>query len=132
MSSPSPSADGSGVHVFVYGSLVDPQRLREVLGYPPPGERLRATLRGFARRMVDDYAYPFIVADPEAHVEGVLVLDLSARDLERLDDYEEVDAHIYTRSAVEVEAWGCGPRGRRVAAYTYVAGPRLLALAGGA
>ena len=119
-------ARGSGAHVFVYGSLLDPRRLADVLGRTPTGERLRATLRAYARRSANGYAYPFIVAAPDAQVDGVVIMGLSPHDLERLDAYEEVDTGMYTRTEVEVEAWGCGPRGTRLNAYTYVAGPRLL------
>ncbi len=126
--SDSRSSAGSGAHVFVYGSLLEPSCLAAVLRRTPSGERLRATLRGYGRRSVSGYAYPFIVPEPDARVEGVLIMDLSLRDLERLDAYEEVDTHVYRRIRVEVDAWGCGPRGMRLAGFTYVAGPRLVAL----
>ena len=52
VSDPGPSAVGSdAANLFVYGSLVDPRKLDEVLGYHFLGERLRARLSGFERVM---------------------------------------------------------------------------------
>jgi gamma-glutamylcyclotransferase (GGCT)/AIG2-like uncharacterized protein YtfP len=114
-------------HVFAYGTLVDPRCLDDVLGHRHAGERLRARLRGFQRITTGAYPYPYIVADAEHAVDGVLVMDLSPEDLRLLDQYEEVDAGMYLREPVEVEAWGCGPSTWRVQACVYVAGPRLIA-----
>ncbi|HEY0581981.1 MAG TPA: gamma-glutamylcyclotransferase family protein [Chloroflexota bacterium] len=112
------------MHLFAYGSLVDPRCLDEVLGHPHTGERLAARLAGF-ERVTSDYPYPFVVAAPGRGVDGVLIMDLSAEDLAVLDRYEEVEEAIYCRERVEVEAWGCGPRSLRFAAFVYVAGPAL-------
>jgi gamma-glutamylcyclotransferase (GGCT)/AIG2-like uncharacterized protein YtfP len=113
-------------HLFVYGSLVDPHCLDDVLGHPHSGERLRAQLAGFTRIAPGELTYPFIVAEPGARVDGVLIMDLSPYDMQLLDRYEEVDAGMYRRELVEVEAWGCGPQPMYVQAYTYVAGPALI------
>jgi gamma-glutamylcyclotransferase (GGCT)/AIG2-like uncharacterized protein YtfP len=121
------SGGGSGGrHVFVYGTLVDPRRLREVLGHTPRGEMLRARLRGY-RRVTTAYEYPFVVQDPDASVDGLLVMDLTPPELQLLDTYEDVAEGVYRRVPVEVEAWGCGPRSAQVRAETYAAGPALLA-----
>jgi len=113
-------------HLFVYGSLVDPRRLEDVLGHPHPGERLRARLAGFTRMAPGELTYPFIVADPGARVDGVLIMNLSPYDMQVLDRYEEIEAGMYRRELVEVEAWGCGPQTMHVQAYTYVGGPALI------
>jgi gamma-glutamylcyclotransferase (GGCT)/AIG2-like uncharacterized protein YtfP len=118
---------GRGNHVFVYGTLVDPRRLREVLGHTPRGEVVRARLRGYRRVTTPAYEYPFVVEDAEASVEGLLVMDLAAAELESLDAYEDVAEGVYRRVPVEVEAWGCGPRSAHLRAETYAAGPALLA-----
>lgn len=115
-----------GLHVFTYGSLVDPRCLDEVLGHAHRGERLAARLSGF-QRITGRYPYPFVVARPGQHVDGVLVMDLSPRDVQILDAYEEVDAGVYDRELVEVEALGCGSRRARLPAYVYVGGPALKA-----
>jgi gamma-glutamylcyclotransferase (GGCT)/AIG2-like uncharacterized protein YtfP len=114
-------------HLFAYGSLVDPACLGEVLGHRHAGERIAARLDGFERIATDAYPFPFIVAAPGRSVDGVLLMDLSLQDVAALDRYEEVDQGTYQRQIVEVEAWGCGPRTRRLQAHTYVAGPALIA-----
>jgi gamma-glutamylcyclotransferase (GGCT)/AIG2-like uncharacterized protein YtfP len=120
------SAQNGARHLFVYGSLVQPTCLDEVLGHRHTGERLAARLAEFQRVTTSSYPYPFIVATPGASVEGVLVMDLGTYDLEVLDRYEEVESGVYCRQRVEVEAWGCGAHPIYVPADTYVAGPVLL------
>jgi len=112
-------------HLFVYGSLVQPNCLDEVLGHRHPGERLEARLANYRRVSTPTYEYPFIVAAPGESVDGVLLMDLTAYDLQVLDRYEEVESGVYRRESVEVEAWGCGARPIYVRAHTYVAGPVL-------
>jgi gamma-glutamylcyclotransferase (GGCT)/AIG2-like uncharacterized protein YtfP len=114
-------------HLFAYGSLVDPRRLDEVLGHARAGERLAARLVGYERMTTDSFGYPFIVTAVDGAVDGVLLMDLSPCDLQVLDRYEDVDAGLYQRHLVDVEAWGCGPRPLRLQAFTYVAGPGLIA-----
>jgi gamma-glutamylcyclotransferase (GGCT)/AIG2-like uncharacterized protein YtfP len=111
--------------LFVYGSLVDPRCLDDVLGHAHAGERLAARLVDYERRMTDGFAYPFIVSVVGQAVEGVLIMDLSPCDLQVLDRYEDVDAGLYQRRLVEVEAWSCGRQPLRLHAFTYVAGPGL-------
>ncbi len=112
------------MHLFAYGSLVDPRCLDQVLGHPHRGERLAARLADF-ERVTSDYPYPFIVPAPGGSVDGVLIMDLSADDLAALDRYEDVDEAHYARQSVEVEAWGCGAQPLHMEAFVYVAGPRL-------
>ena len=126
-----PELNGSGSegtrHLFVYGSLVEPTGLDEVLGHRHLGERLAARLADFRRVVRPTYPYPFIVAEAGASVDGVLVMDLTPYDLQVLDRYEEVEFDVYRREPVEVEAWGCGARPIYVRADAYVAGPALRA-----
>jgi gamma-glutamylcyclotransferase (GGCT)/AIG2-like uncharacterized protein YtfP len=123
------NADMALRHLFVYGSLVDARCLDEVLGHAHDGERLAARLGGYARVATDAYPYPYIVPAPARAVDGILVMNLSARDFERLDRYEDLDTGVYARELVEVEAWGCGPSSQRADAFTYVAGPVLAKIA---
>jgi gamma-glutamylcyclotransferase (GGCT)/AIG2-like uncharacterized protein YtfP len=118
-------------NLFVYGSLVDPRCLDQVLGRRHTGERLCARLHGYQRHMMPDYPFPYLLAASDHSVDGVLLMDLSAPDLDLLDRYEEVDAGMYRREAVEVEPWGCGRCISRVQACTYVAGPALIEAADG-
>jgi gamma-glutamylcyclotransferase (GGCT)/AIG2-like uncharacterized protein YtfP len=120
-----PAEEMTGRHLFVYGSLVDPRRLREVLGHAPPGEVVRARLRGYRRVTSPAYEYPFVVEDAGSSVYGLLVMDLGAAELQSLDAYEDVAEGVYCRVRVEVEVWGCGPRRVRLEAETYAAGPAL-------
>ena len=114
-------------HVFAYGTLIEPGLLDAVLGHKHLGERLAARLVGYERISVPTYAYTFVVPTPGASVDGVLLMDLSAYDMQALDRYEEVESGVYRREAVEVEAWGCGPRPIYVQADVYAAGQQLLA-----
>lgn len=109
----------------MYGSLVEPACLDDVLGHKHLGERLRARLEGYERITTVSYRYPYIVEASGRWVDGILVMDLSPHDLQALDGYEDVDTGVYRRQIVEVEAWGCGPRGLLLRAHTYVAGPAL-------
>jgi len=77
------------------------------------------------------YPFPYIVAAGGRSVDGVLIMDLTAYDIQALDRYEEVDKGIYERRPVEVEVWGCGPRTMHLQAQTYVAGPALVASTSG-
>ena len=113
------------MHLFVYGSLVEPRRLDEVLGFHFLGERLRARLAGYERVTTESLGYPFLMARAEHMVDGILIMDLSPNDMDVLDRYEDVDTGLYKRVAVEVETWGCGPSPTFVQAQTYVGGPRL-------
>jgi len=112
--------------LFAYGSLVEPGCLDEVLGHRHTGERLRARLNGYQRVTSANYPYPYIVEAVGQSVDGVLLMDLSPSEMRELDRYEEVDAGMYRREVIEVEAWGCGPRPIRLLAHTYVAGPTLI------
>ena len=125
MANSEPEPRRGGAHLFVYGSLVDPRRLDEVLGYRFDGERLSAHLADYQRVSLEGFEWPFIVPSQGRTVVGVLVMDLTAHELDILDRYEEVQLGFYSRASVDVEAWGCGPRPVSVAAQAYVAGPSL-------
>ena len=113
------------MHLFAYGTLVEPSRVDDVLGHKHLGERLAARLDGYQRVALSTWPYPLIVVAQGHSVDGVLLMDLSAYDLEVLDRYEDVDTGLYQRESVEVEAWGCGSRPARIPADVYVAGPVL-------
>jgi gamma-glutamylcyclotransferase (GGCT)/AIG2-like uncharacterized protein YtfP len=112
--------------LFAYGSLIEPGCLDEVLGHRHTGERLRARLTGYQRITSSTYPYPYILEAVGQSVDGVVFMDLSPSELQELDRYEEVDAGMYRRQLIEVEAWGCGPRPIRLQAHAYVAGPSLI------
>jgi gamma-glutamylcyclotransferase (GGCT)/AIG2-like uncharacterized protein YtfP len=104
--------------LFVYGSLLDPAIRSRVLGRQHL-TMCSATLRGWARQMVPDFDYPFLVpASPEAVVKGALMLELRVADYARLDDYEDTESGLYVRHCAIVETES-GP----VGAWVYVRGP---------
>jgi hypothetical protein len=80
-------------------------------------------------RASDEFPYAIILPSPDGAVDGILVLDLSAADLEVVDIYEDVAQGTYARTRVAVEAWGCGPHPMSIEAHTYVAGVELARLA---
>ena len=87
-----------GVALFVYGTLMDEERLEQLTGRRFP--RRRATLKGFAR-VVAAHGYPTIVPQAGARVEGVLVEDVDAASLAALDVYEDA-GRLYARRPAEV------------------------------
>lgn len=101
---------------FFYGTLIDPDVRRLVLGRHAPVAVEPARLEGWRRLPLAGATYPVIVRDPAAAVDGVLVrgLDASARAL--LVRYE--GSH-YELAPVDV-ATG---RGRRIAANVFVPRP---------
>ncbi len=88
--------------VFVYGSLLEGARQREVVGREL--RMLSARLPGFERRRE---RYFYIVPDAGAETAGAILLDLDAHDLSALDRYEEVPT-LYTREMVTVLTLGGG------------------------
>lgn len=74
-------------HIFTYGCLMfDPVWTRVVGGRY---KKRTARLDGFCRRRMHGQIYPAVVpCSAEAHVEGVLYLDVDEADIGRLDRFE--------------------------------------------
>ena len=87
-----------GVALFVYGTLMDEERLAQLSGRRFP--RRRAALEGFAR-VLAAHGYPTIVPKPGGRVEGVLVEGVDAASLAALDAYEDA-GRLYGRRPAEV------------------------------
>ena len=87
-----------GAALFVYGTLMDEERLEQLTGRRFP--RRRARLEGFAR-ILAGHGYPTIVPQASARVEGVLVEDVDAASLAALDVYEDA-GRLYARRPAEV------------------------------
>jgi len=87
-----------GVALFVYGTLMDEERLELLTGRR--FSRRRAALEGFAR-VVAAHGYPTVVPQAGARVEGVLVEDVDAASLAALDAYEDA-GRLYARRPAEV------------------------------
>jgi gamma-glutamylcyclotransferase (GGCT)/AIG2-like uncharacterized protein YtfP len=86
-------------HLFVYGTLTDPERVTALTGRQ--FERMDATLSGF-ERFNSPLGYPFILPQPGAMVRGVLLLNLDPACLVHLDAYE-AEGDLYRRQPVVVE-----------------------------
>jgi gamma-glutamylcyclotransferase (GGCT)/AIG2-like uncharacterized protein YtfP len=80
--------------VFVYGSLLERKRQRELTGREL--RMLPAMLPGFERRRA---RYFHIVPNPAAETKGAILMDLNSRDLAALDRYEGLP-DLYTREIV--------------------------------
>jgi hypothetical protein len=81
------------VRVFFYGTLIDPDIRRVVLGAPTAGAlRPRdAVLHGWQRRAVRGASYPMIVPRAGAMVHGILAAGLDPAACRRLIAYEGSD-----------------------------------------
>jgi gamma-glutamylcyclotransferase (GGCT)/AIG2-like uncharacterized protein YtfP len=100
--------------LFVYGSLMSPRVLACVIGHPHTNT-CHAIAKGFHRYRIRDRTYPALCTSVDAveAVKGVLVLELSKRDVEILDEFEGSD---YIRTAIKVSL----DDGRQVDAFTYL------------
>jgi gamma-glutamylcyclotransferase (GGCT)/AIG2-like uncharacterized protein YtfP len=99
------------IHLFVYGTLADPERVAALTGKRFTG--VAATLAGF-ERVESPLGYPFLLPRPGATVRGVLLLNIDPVSLGHLDAYE-AEGDLYRRQVVEVEVVGT-----RLPAMTYV------------
>jgi gamma-glutamylcyclotransferase (GGCT)/AIG2-like uncharacterized protein YtfP len=99
------------IHLFVYGTLTDPERVTALTG--KQFERVDAMLSGF-ERINSPLGYPFILPRTGAVVRGALLLNIDPVSLVQFDVYE-AEGDLYRRQGVVVEVVD-----RRVAAVTYV------------
>jgi gamma-glutamylcyclotransferase (GGCT)/AIG2-like uncharacterized protein YtfP len=99
------------IHLFVYGTLTDPERVAALTGKRFAG--VDAALNGF-ERVESPLGYPFILPRPGAAVRGVLLFNIDPVSLVHLDVYE-AEGDLYRRQVVEVEV-----AGTRLSAMTYV------------
>ncbi len=112
----------SGLGLFVYGTLMDADVRRLVIGRPLETEQTQpATLKNMRRVYIAGRVYPMVVPRRGDSVEGLLLSGLSAEDYERLDDFEGGDYRrerqpVWLADAPEpVNAWlyrtrGVGPQ----------------------
>lgn len=101
---------------FFYGTLIDPDVRRLVLGADAPASVEKAWLAGWRRVPMVGRTYPGLVRDPLATVDGVLARGFDEAAKTRLDRYEGDE---YELIMVEVET----ETSRRVAARVYVPRP---------
>jgi gamma-glutamylcyclotransferase (GGCT)/AIG2-like uncharacterized protein YtfP len=82
--------------LFVYGTLLEEARRREILGHGV--DVIEARLDGYERGHA---RYNYLVRAEGAQTSGLIMLALTEEDLRRLDEYEELPT-LYTREQVEV------------------------------
>lgn len=82
--------------LFVYGTLVDTVHRESVIGRSV--EALPATISGYERGRTRHFV---LRSRPGAETSGLILLNLTPRDFEVLDKYEQVP-ELYTRESVEV------------------------------
>lgn len=104
---------------FFYGTLLDPDVRRLVLGRRAPAAIEPARLEGWRRLPLAGATYPVIVRAPMAAVDGILVrgLDIGARSLlVRYEgpDYELLPVEVLVASNRRVAASVFAPRSGRV------------------
>jgi hypothetical protein len=108
------------MRVFFFGSLMDRELLALVIGRAIEDLGVAAAvIHGFARRRARDESFPVLVPHPGGRAEGVLVTDLTAADIARIQFFEGSD---YALAALRVEC-----RGERLAAQVFLPTARLAA-----
>lgn len=103
-------------NIFVYGSLMYHEVWTQLL--PGDYKKQSAVLGNFHRVQIHQQTYPGLKADPGSQVKGVLVHDLSAADLETLDQFE---GSSYCRESVSVSV----EDGRKYQCVVYQIHPRF-------
>jgi len=104
-----PQADSSP-GLFVYGSLLWPDRRIEVIGH-----EVRTSPARLTGWRVRSQRYLYIVEEAGAVTMGLILHDLNAADWSALDSYEEIP-RLYTREPIEVT----GEDGGLVRAWVYL------------
>lgn len=99
-------------HVFVYGSLMYLPVWSQVVQGVYACEN--AVAMGFQRHAVPNETYPGMVRNPAAQVQGIVWLDVSPQDLQRLDAFEGVE---YQRETIEINL---NKNGSSIQAGTYL------------
>lgn len=97
--------------LFVYGTLLDPDLLKRLLGRIP--DSAPADLGHHARYTVTGEPYPGLVPEPGTTTSGALLFGLSPTELSRLDAYE---SDLYDRRTVVTRTVD----GQTCTAYAYV------------
>lgn len=85
------------MNLFVYGTLLDPFILRELISGAYKSEP--GILRGYIRKKVSNREYPGLIKMPGAVTKGKIYYDITTRDILELDRYEGEE---YERIFVDV------------------------------
>ena len=98
-------------NLFIYGTLMFDDVWQRLI--KKQYQTQSATLKGFRRFSIKNQTYPGIVKSRHHKVEGLLVMNLSSRDLRKLDYFE---GRYYKRTRVSVNTSSTGKK----RAYTYI------------
>lgn len=86
------------IALFVYGTLRDPELVRSLTGHTFPTRPARLDDH---QRITPARGYPYLVPQPGATVDGLLLDGIDPVSLARLDAYEE-EGTLYRRRTVRV------------------------------
>ncbi|KAK3155990.1 hypothetical protein QOZ80_2AG0101390 [Eleusine coracana subsp. coracana] len=113
MASPPPAPAAGRPHsVFVYGTLMAEEVVRVLLGRTPPSSP--ATLPDHQRFSIKGRVYPAILPVQGKHVNGKVFKDLTDRELDVFDIFEDEE---YVRETVEVSLTDSS---EKLLAYAYI------------
>jgi len=98
-------------NLFVYGTLKDESILKDLIGRIP--KKIKARLYGYKKYNVKGEEYPGIKKEKGGIVSGFLLLNLTQKEFEILDDYEE-DEYIRIIENIKVK------EGKYYKAFVYV------------
>lgn len=93
--------------LFTFGTLMDPDVLRQVGGQPLSAlTRETATVRGFARHWVEADDYPVLVAREGEQTTGLIIRGLSSLAMQRIEFFEGEEftlQELWVRNAARQE-----------------------------
>ncbi len=105
------------IHLFVYGSLLDGALRYRITGKQFPTSP--AYLDGF-KKFMSQLGYPYIASSRGSRVDGLLVRNVDADSLKRIDAYEDEGRLYFRKQVVAI----CGAE--EIACEVYVANEKLL------
>ena len=104
------------MRLFFYGTLLDPDVQRAVLGRAlAPSELAPAVLRHFRRVYIAGRCYPMVLPHRGGLVEGAVAERLSPDDLARIAEYEGADYRLERHQVFALNAGPSAPSGQAMA-----------------
>ena len=86
-------------NVFAFGTLMDNEFLKKLLGRSIDSES--AILNGYEKIQVIEY--PFAVKKASAKIKGKLLLNLTNKDMKKIDNWERTPQNYYIKTKVIVQ-----------------------------
>ena len=87
------------VNVFAYGELMKKERLLELINRVP--KMIKGKVYGYEKFFDETIGYYGARKKEESYIEGVILLDITDKELEIFDDYEDLDVY-YIREKTTV------------------------------